>query len=148
TSTKKPRKSALDRYGLDLTTLARENKFAPLIGRHIELERILTVLGCRSQKNPLLVGKPGAGKRAIIRGLAQRYAHDLSRKGRLVALSLDQMITATKSFDHFRAALTVILNDVGQAEDTLLFLENLAMLTASHKAEAFYAISWLRSALS
>src|SRR5439155_21498518 len=86
--------------------------------------------------------------RAIVRGLAQRYAHDQSRKGRLVAVSLDQMITGTRSLDDFRAALTVILNEVRPARDTLLFLENLAVLAASHKAEAFYAISWLRSALS
>jgi len=113
---------ALDRFGLDLNALARTGKLPPIIGRQAELDRILMVLSCRAHNNPVLVGEPGVGKAAIVKGLAQlivdRDWPDVVRGRRLVAFNLTHMAAQArivqldegiKVIDEIRGAKSVIL---------------------------------------
>src|SRR4029077_8865888 len=83
---------ALERYGRDLTQLARQNKLDPVIGRDEEIRRVIQVLSRRTKNNPVLIGEPGVGKTAIVEGLAQRIVRgdvpEGLKKRRIVALDM------------------------------------------------------------
>ncbi|WP_374471040.1 AAA family ATPase [Phenylobacterium sp.] len=120
----------LDKYGRDLTQLARDGKLDPVIGRANEIETAIEVLARRKKNNPVLIGEPGVGKTAIVEGLAQRIvageAPDALRGKRLVELSINSMVAGSKYRGEFEERAQQILQEVGEQKDQLiLFIDEL-----------------------
>ena len=122
-------KTALEKYGVDLTAIARSGKLDPVIGRDAEIRRISQVLTRRTKNNPVLIGEPGVGKTAVVEGLAQRIvAGDVadSLKGkRLVSLDLAALVAGAKYRGEFEERLKAVLLEINQAEGEIItFVES------------------------
>jgi len=122
--------STLDRYGRDLTKLAKEGKLDPVIGRKEEIERVIHILSRRTKNNPVLIGDPGVGKTAIVEGLAQRIADGLvpeTLQGkRLVQLDLALMLAGASYRGEFEKRLKGVVNEVKKAQgQVILFIDEL-----------------------
>src|SRR5919202_2522314 len=131
---------ALERYGRDLTALARAGKLDPVIGRDEEIRRVIQVLSRRTKNNPVLIGDPGVGKTAIAEGLAQRIAaNDVpeSLKGRrVVALDLGALVAGTKFRGEFEDRLKAVLKEITSSEgQIILFIDELHTLVGAGAAE-------------
>jgi ATP-dependent Clp protease ATP-binding subunit ClpC len=122
----------LDKFGRDLTELARHQALDPVIGRKNEIERIPLVLGCRTQNQPLLVGEVGVGKTAIIHGLARLMvegpAPEFQSHRRLIAFSFSRTVLQTKDVGQLEEVIKGVVKEVRQSKDILLFLEDFAAL--------------------
>ncbi|MCL2784620.1 MAG: ATP-dependent chaperone ClpB [Propionibacteriaceae bacterium] len=128
--------SALDKYSVDLTALAREGKLDPVIGRDSEIRRVVQVLARRTKNNPVLIGEPGVGKTAVVDGLAQRIvAADVpdSLKGRrLVSLDLSSMVAGAKFRGEFEERFKAVLNEIKEAEGQVItFIDELHTLVGA-----------------
>ncbi|HSS48319.1 MAG TPA: Clp protease N-terminal domain-containing protein [Thermoanaerobaculia bacterium] len=115
----------LSEYGRDLTALAAEQSFDPLIGRDEEVDRIIQILSRRTKNNPILLGEPGVGKTAIVEGLAQRIIEGrvpifLANK-RIMALDLSLIVAGTKYRGQFEERLKTIMKELMESQNSIIF---------------------------
>ena len=149
----KSKTPALDSFGRDLTELARESTLDPVIGRQIEIERVVQVLCRRTKNNPVLLGEAGVGKTAIVEGLAQRIISgdvpEILHDKRLVVLDLAMMVAGTKYRGQFEERIKAVMNEVRRAKNVMLFIDELHTLVGAGGAEgAIDASNVLKPALA
>src|SRR5579864_798818 len=131
---------ALERYGRDLTKMARDGKLDPVIGRDEEIRRVIQVLARRTKNNPVLIGDPGVGKTAIVEGLAQRIVRgdvpDTLKRKRVVQLDLGAMIAGAKYRGEFEDRLKAVLREVTEAAGEIIpFIDELHTVVGAGAAE-------------
>jgi ATP-dependent Clp protease ATP-binding subunit ClpB len=145
---------ALEKFGRDLTQLAKEGKLDPVIGRDEEIRRVIQVLSRRTKNNPVLIGEPGVGKTAIVEGLAQRIAFGDVPEGlkdkKIVALDLGLLVAGTKFRGEFEERLKSVLKEIEAKQgQIILFIDELHTLVGAGSAEgAVDAANMLKPALA
>lgn len=129
----------LDQFSRDLTTMAREGKFDPIIGRDKEIERVIQILSRRTKNNPCLIGEPGVGKTAIAEGLAQKITDgnipETLKDKRVVALDLSSMIAGSKYRGEFEDRIKKVLGELKEAGNVLLFIDEIHTIVGAGAAE-------------
>jgi ATP-dependent Clp protease ATP-binding subunit ClpB len=131
---------ALQKYGRDLTELARKGKLDPVIGRDEEVRRVIQVLSRRTKNNPVLIGEPGVGKTAIVEGLAQRIVRGDVPEGlknkKIVTLDMGALIAGAKYRGEFEDRLKAVLKEVADAEGQIvLFIDELHTVVGAGASE-------------
>ncbi len=146
---------ALEKYGKDLTALARDRKLDPVIGRDEEIRRVVQILSRRTKNNPVLIGEPGVGKTAVVEGLALRIAvRDVPeglREKRIVALDLGSLLAGAKFRGEFEERMKSVLQEVERSEGAvILFIDELHTLVHAGATEggALDASNLLKPALA
>ncbi|MBI3336214.1 AAA family ATPase [Candidatus Peregrinibacteria bacterium] len=130
----------LERFTLDFTRLARDGKIDPVIGRDLEIRRIMQILSRRTKNNPVLVGEPGTGKTAIVEGLAKKIVDgdvpDLLKDKRILALDLGALIAGTKYRGEFEDRLKAVMREIeGSDGAMILFIDELHTIVGAGAAE-------------
>jgi len=131
---------ALEKYGRDLTAMARQGKVDPVIGRDEEIRRVVQILSRRTKNNPALIGDPGVGKTAIVEGLAQRIVNGDIPEGlkhkRLVQLDLSAMVAGAKYRGEFEERLKAALKEITEAAgEIILFVDEMHTVVGAGAAE-------------
>jgi ATP-dependent Clp protease ATP-binding subunit ClpC len=143
----------LDEFGSNLTQMAAEGKLDPVVGRQKEIERVIQILGRRTKNNPVLIGEPGVGKTAIAEGLAQRIANkdipDILEDKRVVTLDIGLLVAGTKYRGEFEERLKKIMDEIRQAGNVVLVIDEVHTLIGAGAAEgAIDAANILKPALA
>ena len=145
---------ALERFGRDLTEVARQGKLDPVIGRDEEIRRVIKVLARRTKNNPVLIGEPGVGKTAIVEGLAQRIVsgdvpQSLADK-KLIALDISAMLAGAKFRGEFEERMKAVMTEITEAEGRfVVFIDELHTIVGAGAAEgAVDAGNMLKPALA
>ncbi|MGC9021778.1 MAG: ATP-dependent chaperone ClpB [Dissulfurimicrobium sp.] len=145
---------ALEKYGRDLTGLARSGRLDPVIGRDDEIRRVIQVLSRRTKNNPILIGEPGVGKTAIVEGLAQRIVSgdvpETLRDRRVVTLDMGAPIAGAKYRGEFEERLKAVLKDVAERQgEVILFIDEIHTLVGAGAAQgSMDASNMLKPALA
>ncbi len=143
----------LNQYGKYLTTLAKEGKLDPVIGRDSEITRIIEILSRRTKNNPVLIGEPGVGKTAVVEGLAQMIVDskvpEVLKNKKVVSLDMSAMIAGAKYRGDFEERLKKSLNEIQQNGNIILFIDELHTIIGAGSAEgAMDAANILKPLLS
>jgi ATP-dependent Clp protease ATP-binding subunit ClpC len=143
----------LDQFGRNLTKLAADGKLDPVIGREVEIERIMQILSRRQKNNPVLLGEPGVGKTAVVEGLAARITKgevpELLKGKQIYTLDLAALVAGSKYRGEFEERLKKVMKEITQRGDIILFIDELHNLVGAGAAEgAIDAASILKPALS
>ncbi len=152
--TAETRYGALDRYSVDLTALARRGQIDPVVGRQVEIDRVMRILSRRTKNNPVLIGEPGVGKTAIVEGLAQRivdgHVPELLTGRRVLVLDIGQMLAGSKFRGEFEDRLKSVIEEVINSRgNVILFIDELHNVVGAGAAEgAIDAANLLKPALS
>lgn len=129
----------LNQFGRDLTEMAREAKFDPIIGRDKEIERVIQILSRRTKNNPCLIGEPGVGKTAIAEGLAQKIVEgnipELLKDKRVVTLDLSSMVAGAKYRGEFEERLKKAMDEIRKAGNVILFIDEMHTIIGAGAAE-------------
>ena len=129
----------LDKFSRNLTDMAKQNKFDPIVGRDNEIERIIQILSRRTKNNPCLVGDPGVGKTAIVEGLAQKIADgsipDTLKKKKIVSLDLSAMVAGSKYRGEFEERMKKALDEVRADGNIMLFVDEIHTIIGAGAAE-------------
>src|SRR5450755_3050123 len=130
----------LEKYGRDLTELARRGKIDPVIGRDNEIRRVMQVLSRRTKNNPVLIGEPGVGKTAIVEGLARRIISgdvpEALKKKRIIAMDIGSMVAGAKFRGEFEDRLKAFLKEVTDSQgEVILFIDELHTIVGAGAAE-------------
>jgi ATP-dependent Clp protease ATP-binding subunit ClpC len=144
---------AIDAFGRNLTQLARQGKLDPVIGRTIEIERVIQILSRRTKNNPVLLGEAGVGKTAIVEGLAQKIINgdvpELLKDKKIIILDLALMVAGTKYRGQFEERIKALMDEIKKSEDIILFIDEFHILVGAGGAEgAIDASNILKPALS
>src|SRR5881296_562252 len=130
---------ALKAFGRDLTEIARKGEMDPVIGRKNEIERVIQILCRRTKNNPVLLGKAGVGKTAIVEGLAQEIARgnvpELLRDKRVITLDLALMVAGTKYRGQFEERIKAVMDEIRRAKNIILFIDELHTIVGAGSAE-------------
>ncbi len=150
---KKSKTPALDEFGRDMTELARKGMLDPVVGRINEIERVLQILGRRVKNNPVIIGDPGVGKTAIVEGLAQKIiSKDVPENlfdKKIVSLDLGALIAGTKYRGQFEERLKLVMKEITNSDNIILFIDELHTLIGAGAAEgSIDASNMLKPALS
>ena len=133
------RTPTVDQLGMDLTSAARQGKLDPIVGRNTEIERMIQILSRRTKNNPILIGEPGVGKTAIVEGLAHRIvAGDVPETlqgKRLVTLDIGGLVAGTKYRGEFEERLKKVIEELKNAGNCVLFIDEMHMLVGAGAAE-------------
>src|SRR5699024_1579198 len=143
----------LDNLARDLTEAAKEDNLDPVIGRSQEIERVIQVLSRRTKNNPVLIGEPGVGKTAVAEGLAQKIVDgetpETLRGKRVMTLDMGTVVAGTKYRGEFEDRLKKIMDEIRQAANVILFIDELHTLIGAGGAEgAIDASNILKPALA
>ena len=129
----------LDEFGSDLTAMAAKGEIDPVIGRETEIQRIIQILSRRTKNNPVLIGEPGVGKTAVAEGLALQIAQgeipELLKNKRVISLDLTGMIAGTKYRGDFEERIKNAIEEVKNAKDVILFIDELHTIIGAGSAE-------------
>jgi ATP-dependent Clp protease ATP-binding subunit ClpC len=135
----KSKTPTLDEFGKDLTSMAKQGKIDPVIGRDKEIQRVIQILSRRNKNNPCLIGEPGVGKTAIAEGLALKIVQDevpeLLKDKKIVALDLTSMVAGTKYRGDFEERIKKAMDEVRDAKDVILFIDEVHTIMGAGAAE-------------
>ncbi len=133
------RTPTVDQLGIDLTAAARANKLDPVIGREKEIERVVQILSRRTKNNPVLIGEPGVGKTAIVEALAHRVTKgevpEMLHGRRIVTLDIGSLVAGTKYRGEFEERLKKVIEELKNASNCILFIDEMHMLVGAGAAE-------------
>lgn len=152
-SSSKAKTPSLDEFGTDLTMAAQELRLDPVIGREKEIERVIQILARRTKNNPVLLGEPGVGKTAVAEGLAIRIVNsevpDILESKKVIQLDMGLLVAGTKYRGEFEERLKKIMDEIRQAGNVILVIDEMHTLIGAGAAEgAIDAANILKPALS
>lgn len=129
----------LDQFGRDLTELAKKGEIDPVIGRQVEIERVIQILSRRTKNNPCLIGEPGVGKTAVAEGLALKIVQgevpEILKDKRVVALDLTSMVAGTKYRGDFEERIKAAMEEVKNSGNIILFIDEIHTIIGAGAAE-------------